>query len=86
MIEQYEHHGTKVFVDSELKGKHREHCLCYKCKEFTPENRNTNCGIASLLFQLCCLCNITTPVWECPNFVHATCDKQEPDGENNQES
>lgn len=34
MIEKYIHHGKEVFVDSELKGKHKQHCLCWKCGKF----------------------------------------------------
>ena len=80
MIVQYEHHGAKVFVDEALKGKHREHCLCHKCGKFTPENRETNCKIASLLFQVCVLCDVTTPVFECPNYEDNRCNNpvQEP--------
>ena len=32
--ERYVHHGTKVAVQTELKGKHRDHCLCYLCGSF----------------------------------------------------
>jgi len=28
MIEQYVHHGAAVSVRSDLKGEHREYCLC----------------------------------------------------------
>ena len=42
-IVKYEHHGTEVSVKSELKGKHREHCLCFQdCKYFNLENRAEN--------------------------------------------
>ena len=38
MIERYKHHGANVAVNSELKGKHSEHCLCHEpCPDF-PEN------------------------------------------------
>jgi hypothetical protein len=33
-IVSYEHHGHNVAVRSDLKGKHREHCLCYRCSKF----------------------------------------------------
>ena len=36
-IERYIHHGAEVTVQSHLKGKHREHCLCFQgCSKF-PE-------------------------------------------------
>jgi len=65
---KYDHHGWQVYVDSELKGYHREHCLCYKCSKFKPEDREGNCKIANMLYSLCVLAGITTPVWECPEF------------------
>ena len=68
MIIKYNHHGVKVSVREDLKGKHREHCLCYSCKLFKPEDREANCQIANLLFEFDKLHNITTPVWECKKF------------------
>jgi len=68
MIEKYEHHGTLVSVDSDLKGKHRDHCLCYKCENFKP-NSLENCMIAQDVFDNCTAYGIVTPVWECPKFV-----------------
>jgi hypothetical protein len=65
----YLHHGEYVYVDEDLKGKHREHCLCWRCYKFTPENRDTNCKIASLNFANCELNNLVSPVWECPVFI-----------------
>ena len=68
MIIQYEHHGNTVAVREDLKGKHREHCLCYSCGLFIPEDRSANCKTANALYALCCLTGCTTPVWECPEF------------------
>lgn len=68
-IEWYEHHGKKVAVEDFLKGKHRQHCLCWICDNFTPDNRETNCPIASKLFALCVEYNLVTPVYECPVFA-----------------
>lgn len=68
MIEVYEHHGAPVFVDSELKGTHRSHCLCYKCASFHPGTPE-NCPIAQRLYQLCVDEDLVTPVYECPKFV-----------------
>jgi hypothetical protein len=37
MITKYEHFGNIVSVQRHLKGKHRDHCLCFqKCKFFKP--------------------------------------------------
>jgi hypothetical protein len=64
----YDHHGALVWVRKDLKGTHREHCLCFKCKKFKPEDRRQNCKIASELYKLCVKHNLTTPVFECPQF------------------
>ncbi|HDL07141.1 MAG TPA: hypothetical protein ENG35_00170 [Desulfobacteraceae bacterium] len=69
MIISYEHHGRKVYVNSKNKGKHREHCLCYKCKKFNPKDRENNCTIANEVYANCVKYNIITPVYECPEFV-----------------
>ena len=67
-IIKYNHHGKKVYVDEDLKGQHRAYCLCWRCKDFDPEDRAENCPIANLNFALDVLTGIVTPVWECPNF------------------
>lgn len=71
-FEQYEHKFSEskialVWVDSELKGKHREHCLCWKCDHFKPGTPE-NCFIADRVFQNCVSYNLVTPVYECPQF------------------
>ena len=68
-IVKYEHHVCEVSVDENLKGRHREHCLCYRCSRFAPANREQNCPIANTVYSLCVLQNLTLPVWECPSFV-----------------
>lgn len=68
MYELYEHHGERVWVKSDLRGKHREHCLCHSCGKLKIGDRENSCWIATLLFSLCILQNIVTPVWECPKF------------------
>jgi len=65
----YIHHGKEVHVREDLKGKHREHCLCHSCHCFNPENRATNCPIANLVYSICVLDNLVLPVWECPDFI-----------------
>ena len=67
-IIQYEHHGRMVYVDEDLKGRHREHCLCFRCAKFHPEDRAKNCPIANLNYAMDVLLNLVTPVWECPEF------------------
>jgi len=75
-IIRYQHHGTDVAVRTTLKGKHREHCLCYSCAHFHPEKPKNNCRKASLLYALCVYANITTPVWECSDFQEEKNDKK----------
>lgn len=58
----------KVWVNSELKGKHREHCLCWSCKRLDVCNPSRNCRIAQKLFEICKEFNLVTPVYECPAF------------------
>lgn len=65
---KYEHHGTVVWVRSDLKGHHRDICNCYNCIQFNPTSRQFNCPRANKLFQLCVDQNMTTPVLECPDF------------------
>lgn len=68
-IIRYEHHGEIVAVREDLKGKHREYCLCFQCDRFIPEDRERNCRTAELLYAVCRECGLTTPVWECPYFA-----------------
>lgn len=70
-IERYEHHGREVAVRSDLKGKHREHCLCYGCGKFNsdPVPMQQQCPIAAAVFANCVKFSIVSPVWECPDFA-----------------
>jgi hypothetical protein len=68
MFEQYEHHDQTVWVRSSLRGKHRECCLCFDCRFFNPEDRESNCPIANTLYAFDVLTGLTTPVFECPEF------------------
>jgi hypothetical protein len=68
MFEKYNHHAREVWVNSELKGKHKEYCLCWDCIKLNPDDRELNCTIANLLFAVDCAVGITTPVFECPEF------------------
>ncbi len=67
-IEKYVHHGAEVSVRADLKGKHREHCLCYSCGKFKPGEAD-NCEIANAVYANCVQFNIVTPMWECPKYV-----------------
>lgn len=66
-IERYVHHGKEVAVDSELKGKHRSHCLCFTCGSFNP-GKPDNCPIAQRVYETCVEFNLVTPVYECPEY------------------
>ena len=68
LYETYEHHGRKVVVRMDLKGKHQQYCLCYSCQKLCIKDPAKNCPIASMVFAMNCLTGITTPVWECPEF------------------
>jgi len=62
----YQHHTHAVYVDESLKGKHRQHCLCFRCGNFKPTQPELNCRIAEVLFNFCRLTGLVTPVYECP--------------------
>lgn len=66
MYEQYQHHFRDVWVRSDLKGKHREHCLCFSCAKFVPSS--DQCRIARAVYGNCVAFGVVTPVWECPDF------------------
>ena len=72
MVEKYNHHGRQVSVVSEVKGKHREHCLCHKnCIHFKPDaEREENCQYANMLYAMCCMSGgpLVTPVYECEMY------------------
>jgi len=68
-FERYEHHGRIVAVAKDLRGRDKEHCLCFSCKKFSPNpNPGDNCPIAQALFEFDCKYGLVTPVWECPEF------------------
>lgn len=70
-FELYTHHDRPVWVRSDLKGKHREHCLCWSCSRFHPDDRANNCPIANALYAFDVFTGTVTPVWECPKFEEA---------------
>jgi RNA polymerase subunit RPABC4/transcription elongation factor Spt4 len=65
---EYTHHEEKVFVREDLKGKHRQYCLCFSCSRFHPGDTN-NCPVANRVYKTCVDCDLVTPVWECPMFL-----------------
>lgn len=67
-IVYYEHHGATVAVDEELKGKHREHCLCFRCSRFKPDTPE-NCDFAEQNFRACKINDMVMPVYECSHFA-----------------
>lgn len=72
-IIQYTHHNWRVSVDEDLKGKHREHCLCFRCDLFAP-NQHHNCAIAQGIFHICQKHGLTLPVRECPYYAKGESD------------
>ena len=64
---QYIHHGRRVWVREDLKGRHQEFCLCYSCREFHP-GEPVNCTIAQNNYEKCIAGDMVLPVWECPVF------------------
>lgn len=69
-IIKYEHHGGRVYVDEDDKGKHREHCLCWRCARFNPGLPELNCPTANLVYAVCLECGVVLPVWECAFFEY----------------
>jgi len=72
-IIKYKHHGNEVFVREDLKGRHREHCLCCVCQKFFPDDVDKNCIIAREVFSICLKLSLVLPVWECQYFIRKTC-------------
>lgn len=64
---EYEHHGKKVVVREDLKGKHRNVCACYNCDKF-KQDQPERCKIAHALYELVVKFSIVAPVWECAEF------------------
>ena len=69
IYEKYNHHGIDVWVRIDLKGKHRDICLCFNCKKLNIEDREKNCPIANATYKNCERYGLTTPVTECPYFL-----------------
>ena len=67
-IVAYKHHSQTVYVRRDLKGEHRSYSLCYQCAKFHPQTPE-NCEIAQATFEHDMKYHITTPVFECPEFV-----------------
>ncbi len=66
--ERYTHHGQEVTVLSEVKGRHRDLCLCYRCLAFNPISL-PHCPIAVAVYEVCVMHGLVTPVFECPEFA-----------------
>lgn len=65
---QYQHHGVNVFVRKDLKGRHRDHCLCFSCEKLGSGGGKSGCEIANHVYANCVKFNLVTPVFECPRF------------------
>ena len=78
---KYNHHGNDVFVLKDKKGQHRDHCLCWICGKFYPEpgDMSKNCPLAIMLYNICVLLKLVTPVWECPHWIRPRPDQMEED-------
>jgi len=63
----YRHHDASVWVRQDLKGRHREHCLCYECSKFKP-GKQDHCRRAIDNYDWCVKYDMVSPVWECPSF------------------
>lgn len=68
-IIHYLHHNKIVAVRKDLKGRHREFCICYQCEKLNIDDPESNCKIAEALYGFDKLTGTTTPVFECPEFV-----------------
>ncbi len=78
---KYKHHREWVSVREDLKGKHKEHCLCYeKCVYFFPGEPKYNCSVAQSVFDLCVTQDLVLPVWECPDYTTEKILEKERDG------
>jgi len=66
-IIKYEHFGNEVSVMEDMKGKHKDFCLCYKCSKLKPDEAD-NCKLAQLVYDLCRLSGSTLVMWECKEF------------------
>jgi hypothetical protein len=62
-------HEAKVAVIEANKGKHRDNCLCFQgCGNYRP-GTPAHCPIAQALFEFDVEHDLTTPVWECPEYT-----------------
>jgi len=68
MILSYVHHGKTMYVRQDLKGHHKDYCLCYSCEKMTP-GKPDHCLVAQGLYDYDCKHGVTTPVFECSLFV-----------------
>lgn len=69
MYENYERNGKKAWVRSDLKGRHKEFCMCWDCKKFTPDTEDKGCPIIKQVLDTAAHHNIVLPVWECGVFA-----------------
>jgi hypothetical protein len=67
VIIEYKHHGERVSCFENMKGKHKDFCLCWRC-QFLHPGKDNNCSRAQELFEFDVKNGMVTPVFECPKF------------------
>jgi len=76
-FERYVHRGFHVAVRTDLRGQHRDYCLCESCTKMKPGTPD-HCPLARAVEQNCQQFGLVTPVWQCPDFEeHSSGEVQE---------
>ena len=68
MYEQIDKGDVRTWVRKDLKGRQKEHCMCWNCRKFMPETDHKGCSIIREVLKLASINNIVLPVWECAVF------------------
>lgn len=63
-----ESHGFMVYENPTIEAIRRDECLCLNCGRFKP-GTDEHCRIAALLFAVCRIGGVTTPVSRCPDWI-----------------
>jgi len=70
-IVQKEFYGQQVWVNADLADTDemlKDNCLCWHCGYFFPDDREKNCTIANIFYNLCVSFNMATPPLRCPKW------------------
>jgi hypothetical protein len=62
-----EHYGVGVWVNPTLEAIRHDECLCWNCAKMKPGS-DDHCRTAAMLYAVCRLCNVATPVTRCPDW------------------